>query len=172
MVKQPENEAVEVQQLAGALKEFAAEVIRHSARDMHCLLRSNNLSMPQVAALMYLRHHGTASISDISTYLNLSLAATSQLVERLVVHAYVSRTEDPDDRRLKRVMLAEAGAAMVEEVRQARVEEVARRLAQMPPPLYGAALDILGQMTAFLRAGESHAAAAPDEATETSIQHP
>ncbi len=171
MAKQTRNKEAEAQQLAQALKEFAAEVIRHSARDMHCLLRSNNLSMPQVAALMYLRHQGTASISDISAYLNLSLAATSQLVDRLVVHAYVSRTEDPDDRRLKRVMLAEAGAAMVEEVRQARVEEVARRLAHMPPPLCDAALDILEQMTTFLRAGESNIPDASEQPTETSVQH-
>src|SRR5688572_4667137 len=75
----PENdtvEDVEVKQLARVLKEFAGEVMRHSARDMGCLIRTRDLSMPQVAALMYLRQHGKASISEIGDYLNLSLAAT------------------------------------------------------------------------------------------------
>lgn len=154
MSEKTRNESPEVQELAEVFKQFVTEVIRHSARDMVCLLRRENLSMPHVATLMYLRRASTASISEIGTYLNLSLAATSQLVDRLVGRQYVSRTEDPDDRRLKKVMLTEAGAAMVEEVMQARVEETARRLAYMPADERRNALATLELMMMYLRGEE------------------
>ena len=147
-------DAGEIQQLAQVLKEFAGEVMNHSARDIVCLIRQRNLSMPQVATLMYLRKLGTGSISDISGYLNLSLAATSQLVDRLVVCGYAGRTEDPSDRRQKQVTLTEAGAVVVEEIKQARVEETARRLSRMPAPLREAALDTLTQIVAFLHTND------------------
>ncbi len=145
------KETHEVQQLAQLLKEFAGEVMNHSARDIVCLLRRNNLSMPQVATLMYLRRLGTGSISDISVYLNLSLAATSQLVDRLVVNGHVSRVEDPGDRRQKQVTLTDSGVMMVEEIGQARVEEIARRLGEMPTELRDALLESMMQTMAYLR---------------------
>src|SRR3712207_8130382 len=55
---------------------------KHSAMDILQVLRKRDLSMPQVVALMYLQRHGAGSISCISAHLNLSLAATSQLVDR------------------------------------------------------------------------------------------
>src|SRR5688572_25187993 len=98
MIEKDTLKDADVQQLAQVLKEFAAEVMRHSTRDMGCLIRSKDLSLPQVATLMRLHRRNIASISEISEYLNLSLAATSQLVERLVAAGYVTRTEDPNDR--------------------------------------------------------------------------
>lgn len=144
----------ELQRLVFVLKEFAGEVMRHSTRDIGCLIRNKDLSMPQIASLMQLRRCGMASISEISDYLNLSLAATSQLVERLVTAGYVTRTEDPGDRRLKRVMLTDEGRAMVDQVKQTRIEEVSRRLRQMPVSIRVAMLDTMEQAISFLRSTE------------------
>jgi DNA-binding MarR family transcriptional regulator len=100
---------------------------------------------------MYLQRRETASISEISDYLNLSLAATSHLVERLVASRFVTRAEDPNDRRLKQVTLTAEGGAMVEEVKQTRVEETAKRLATMSLPLRQALLDSMEQAVGYLR---------------------
>lgn len=154
MMNTETTEDRELQQLVRVLKEFAGEVMRHSTRDMGCLIRNNDLSLPQVATLMQLHRCGMASISEISEYLNLSLAATSQLVERLVTAGYVTRTEDPGDRRHKRVTLTGEGLAMVEEVKQTRIEEVSRRLRTMPDALRLAMLDTMQQAIDFLRGTE------------------
>jgi len=148
------TEDTTLEQLVLVLKEFAGEVIKHSARDMCCLIRTKDLSMPQVSALMYLHRHRMASISELREYLNLSLAATSHLVDRLVAPGYVTRTEDPNDRRLKQVMLTEAGAALIDEVKQTRVEEIARRLGQMPVPLRRALTETMEEALGYLRSAE------------------
>lgn len=145
----------DTQHIADILKAFAAEIMRHSIDDMLRLMRRAELSMPQVVALMYLRHASAASISDISDHLNLSLAATSHLVERLVLAGFVTRTEDPTDRRLKHVTLTAAGRTLVEEVKQARVEELSRRLAQLPPPLLNTLLDAMASVVVHIRAADA-----------------
>ena len=59
---------------------------------------------------------GGHSVSAIAEHLNLSLAATSHLVDRLVQRNLLTRAEDLHDRRLKRVDLAADGAALVERI--------------------------------------------------------
>lgn len=58
--------------------------MRHSVADMTALLRERGLSMPQLAALQKIRAEGAQTISAIADHLNLSLGATSHLIERLV----------------------------------------------------------------------------------------
>ena len=65
---------------------------------------------------------GGHSVSAIAEHLDLSLAATSHLVDRLVQRNLLTRAEDLHDRRLERVELASGGAALVERInRQAAV---------------------------------------------------
>ncbi len=65
------------------------------------MLHKSDLSMPQLVTLLFVRRGGVASISSISQHLNLSLGATSHLVDRLVVAGFVERAEDQNDRRQK-----------------------------------------------------------------------
>ncbi|HEX6292042.1 MAG TPA: MarR family transcriptional regulator [Herpetosiphonaceae bacterium] len=138
------------QQLAHLLKDFLATVMRHSASDTMRIMRRAELSMPQLVTLWFLRRSGTATISDIREHLNLSLAATSHLVDRLVVSGFVSRSEASTDRRHKQVILTQEGLALLGEVEQARVAEVAQRLADMPPAQVSTTIDMLADVLIFL----------------------
>jgi DNA-binding MarR family transcriptional regulator len=142
------------QQLAQALGALIGEVMRHSARDMLCLMQREDLSMPRVTALMMLDRCGVASISAVSQHLNLSLGATSHLVDQLVERGFVTRAEATEDRRQKHLALTAAGRALAAEVRRARTEELARRLEQLPAPLLESALAALAEVQAQLRAAE------------------
>jgi DNA-binding MarR family transcriptional regulator len=147
-VQNPET----AQQLSLALREFTAEVMKHSVCNLMRLMRQADLSMPRVVTLMYLKRDGAASISKIGEYLNLALGTTSHIVDQLVVGGFVSRVEDPADRRHKQVALTDKGRSFVAQVEQARIEELGRRLALLPPPLLGAALEVMSEVTAHLRA--------------------
>jgi MarR family transcriptional regulator, organic hydroperoxide resistance regulator len=96
------------------LQRFMHLSMRVMVRDMHALLREHHLSMPQMGTLHFLNAEGGQSVSAIAEHLNLSLAATSHLVERLVQRGLLTRAEDPLDRRHKRVALAPEGVALVE----------------------------------------------------------
>ena len=107
-------------------------VIQRSACEMLATMTEAGISMPQLVALSMLNRYGQHSISAIAAKLNLSLAATSHLVDRMVKQELVVRGEDVEDRRHKRVVITPAGAALLERLVQARMREIAQTLAGIP----------------------------------------
>ena len=51
--------------------------------------------MPQFFLLMHLRHHEHCGISDLSEHMEITNAAASQLVDKLVQAGLLVRVEDP-----------------------------------------------------------------------------
>lgn len=135
------------EQLAGRLGAVIAELNSQSMGAVLQILQGANLSMPRLVALFYLRRRGAATITELSEHLHLALASTSQAIDQLVQSGLVERREDANDRRHRLVTLTPAGAEIVARVRQARIEESARRLAELPPDLAarldGALADVL-----------------------------
>jgi DNA-binding MarR family transcriptional regulator len=76
--------------------------------------KSTGLSMPQFSILMQLHHRGPCGMSEISERFDISNAAASQLVEKLVQGEYVERAEDPSDRRAKVLQLTPKGKSLIE----------------------------------------------------------
>lgn len=141
------------QKVSDVLSRFNAEMLQYSVADLLRLMQREELSMPRAVALLFLKQEGAASISDISNYLNLSLGNTSHIVDQLVCSGYVTRAEDANDRRLKLVALTAKGRAFIQEVEQVRIEEMARRLQQLPIPLLEAALAVISEVLDHLQAG-------------------
>ncbi|MBC8075888.1 MAG: MarR family transcriptional regulator [Chloroflexales bacterium] len=120
------------ERIGALIRELTHVVVQRSAGEMLCVMSEAGLSMPQLVALNRLQSHGTLSISAIAAALNLSLAATSHLVERLVRQGLVARSEDQQDRRHKCVALTPHGEALVERLVQARVREIDNAVAILP----------------------------------------
>lgn len=104
--------------------------MRPMVRDMNALLRELLLAMPQMGTLHFLDAEGDRSVSAIAGHLNVSLAATSHLVERLVQPELLPRAEDPFDRRHERGALAPEGAQLV-----ARIQRQAAAFDEVLEPL-------------------------------------
>ncbi len=128
----PEAAPAQIAELLGRLN---AELSWQNMGAVLQLMQRANLSMPRLVALIYLRRWGPATISVLSEHLNLTLATTSQAIDLLVQAGFVERREDAHDRRQKLVTLTATGQALVDQVRQLRVDETARRLADLPPEL-------------------------------------
>jgi DNA-binding MarR family transcriptional regulator len=152
MVEQGWSETGLSKQVSDVLGRFASELLRYSTTDILRLMQREDLSLPRVVALMFLDRQGTASISDISNYLNLSLGNTSSIVDQLVCSGYVTRTEDPNDRRLKVVTLTTKGQAFVQEVKQARIAEMAQRLKNLPTSLLESTVVVMSAVLEHLQA--------------------
>jgi DNA-binding MarR family transcriptional regulator len=89
------------------------------------------LSKSQIGTLMLLHYHGHCPVSGISDELGITAAAASQLVDRLVQMSLLERSEDPDDRRVRRVSLSERGHELIQkgvEVRLGWMKELADTL--------------------------------------------
>jgi DNA-binding MarR family transcriptional regulator len=78
-------------------------------------LHQTGLSGPQIHALLHIYHAGECPISEIGALTGASPAAASQLAERLVQQGLVQRSEDPRNRRIKKLRLTEKSLKLIRE---------------------------------------------------------
>jgi MarR family transcriptional regulator, organic hydroperoxide resistance regulator len=105
------------------------DVLMHRAfREQAHFVKSTGLSMAQYGILMMLHYQRQqCGISDISSRMEITNAAASQLVDKLVQSGLLERTEDPRDRRQKQLKVTEKGQELINTGIQARsrwVDEV------------------------------------------------
>lgn len=102
------------------LQEWLALFMRRSVHDMLQYNKSVGLSLAQVNILLWLHYHNTCDVSALAENMQVSAAAASQMVERMVQQGIVRRVESPSDRRTRQVHLTERGRLVVEETIAAR----------------------------------------------------
>ena len=132
------------QSLRGWMETFT----HRSMRDWSRFVKTSGFSMPQFFLLMHLHHRAHCAISDLSEHMEISNAAASQLVEKLVQAGLLERTEDPNDRRAKQVSLSAQGKGLIEQGIQERyrwVDAVAARLNPEEQAEVSAALAVLAE---------------------------
>ncbi len=71
---------------------------------------------------MHIHYQGACEITRFSEMLQISRAASSQMIERLVQQGVVHRFQSSQDRRVRLVDLTESGKKVVLESMSARVE--------------------------------------------------
>jgi DNA-binding MarR family transcriptional regulator len=94
-----------------AIEQLLGRIIQDFMMSMH----RTGLSGPQIHALLYIYHAGDCRVSELAMLSDSSAAAASQFVERLVQQGLVQRTEDPANRRIKNVRLAEKSLKLIHE---------------------------------------------------------
>jgi DNA-binding MarR family transcriptional regulator len=107
-------------QFSNITRQWMDMFMHRSMRGWSHFAKSTGLSMPQFSILMQLHHRGGCALSQISERFDISNAAASQLVEKLVQAGYLERTEDLSDRRVKMLSLTEKGHSFVEQGIQER----------------------------------------------------
>jgi DNA-binding MarR family transcriptional regulator len=107
-------------EVVGALRDWADVFMRRSMGAVLYVARQHGLSMSQVGALFQLSHRGTSSVSNVGDRLGVTSAAASQMLDRLVRQGLIDRSEDPNDRRVKQVVLTERGGRFTDEAMKAR----------------------------------------------------
>lgn len=78
-------------------------------------LATIELSLPETFVLQMLMLK-PLNVTQVAELLGLQHSSASRAIDRLVADAFVSREEDPEDRRQKRLELTEAGTAKVHEI--------------------------------------------------------
>jgi DNA-binding MarR family transcriptional regulator len=101
-------------QLTEVIQRWSEVFMRRSARDFKRFMSETGLSFSQISILMRLYHHGGhGGISEVGEHLRVTKAAASQNIDRLVQMGLVERSEDLEDRRLKKLALTSKGQALV-----------------------------------------------------------
>ena len=117
-------------------------------------LFSSQLTMPQLKILLLLHRLGDTSGRELAGLLGVSLATLSGMVDRLVAHDLVTRAEDPNDRRVRRITLSDTGTAMISNIITAGTEKQARLLKRLTD---GELRTVAEAMTAMVRVATEEA---------------
>jgi DNA-binding MarR family transcriptional regulator len=136
-------------QFPQSLRGWMDTFVHRSMRDSVRFVKASGFSMPQFLLLMHLHHREYCGISDLSEHMEISAAAASQLVDKLVQAELLVRTEDPDDRRAKQVALSPKGKELIEQSIEERyrwVDEIAKALSEEEKIKVAEALEILNEM--------------------------
>jgi len=141
-----------------AIRAWMDIFMHRSMRGWNQFAKSTGLSMPQFSILMQLHYKGACGMSAISERFDVSAAAASQLVDKLVQAGYIERTEDPSDRRAKLLKLSTNGAKLVEDGIQERyrwMDELTSRLSAAEQIKISEALTLLTEAARQMEQRES-----------------
>ncbi len=111
---------VDADELVEALRSWAAVFMHQSTHRTIQFAKQHHLSMSQLGAMLHLNRSGSCAVADISDDLGITSAAVSQMLDRLVDQGLVVRTEDPSDRRAKRIELTPRGMDTLDKAMAAR----------------------------------------------------
>lgn len=107
------------------------------------VISEEDLSFSQVAALHIIDQSQEISIQDLSQRLNLSLSATSRLIDDLVKTDFLDRIEDPTNRRSKIVTLTKFGKDFLNKLSMERVKIVKATASSLPSTISNKILSAL-----------------------------
>ncbi len=80
--------------------------------------RQHGLSVGQLLVLRQLQFRGPCTVSDLAQRMEVTNAAASQILDRLVEQGLVARRENPQDRRSKSIALTPRGRALLAQARR------------------------------------------------------
>lgn len=139
------------------MRELAAQLLETAPlvmRTIRALMRAHlgaDLSVPQFRTLSYVGRHPDTSLSAVAEHLGLSVAASSRLVDALVVRGLLARAPARNDRRLLTLRLQPSGEALLAVTRERALEALTALL----QPLDTADRDALIRTLPALRAAFS-----------------
>jgi DNA-binding MarR family transcriptional regulator len=105
---------IDTTQFSQTLRGWMETFIHRSMHDSARYIKASGFSMPQFFLLMQVHRREQCGISDLSDHLEITNAATSQLVDKLVQAGLLERIENPIDRRAKQISLSPAGEVFIE----------------------------------------------------------
>lgn len=146
-------------QLIQTIRQFMDFAMHHSMRERAHFAKATGLSMPQFGILMQLHYRGNCGVSDIGDRFDITNAAASQLVDKLVQSGLIQRAEDPNDRRAKLLNLTDKGRDLIRqgiEQRYRWVDQLAGKLSAEEREKVSEALKIMTQAAEELETESIH----------------
>ncbi|MBM3254690.1 MAG: MarR family transcriptional regulator [Candidatus Omnitrophica bacterium] len=112
--------SVSLVDFADKLHEVMPVVMREFTHRQVDELRSGKITLSQFLILDFLQRYSAARMTDLARFMQVSTAAMTGLVERLVNYGYAARVLNPNDRRIVKVQLTPKGTEIVKKIYQSR----------------------------------------------------
>ena len=144
----PKNDSIEA--IVAAYEELMQRLSVH--RDPTAFEAA--VTMPQLRLLVVIATAGEIHQSELVDRLGVTMSTVSGLVDRLVDHGYVSRHDDPADRRQVVITLTPAGGEYLDRLRELGANQLRRLLSRLEP---ADLVPIQHSMTLLLEAAHAEA---------------
>jgi len=142
-------------QFTQSIRAWMDVFMHRSMRGWGLFAKSIGLSMPQFSVMMQLHHRGAFGMSEVSERFEITPAAASQLVDKLVHNGFILREEDPNDRRAKLLNLTDKGRDVIQQGLEERyhwMDQLEERLTDEERTQISEALDIMTRVATDLEA--------------------
>jgi DNA-binding MarR family transcriptional regulator len=107
---------VSLTEFADKLNELMPEIIRGFSRRQSDEFFKGKITFPQFFILDSLRRQHEYRMTDIAHFLDVTTAAATGIVDRLVKYGYVQRIFQPSDRRIIKIKLTAKGAELIQKI--------------------------------------------------------
>lgn len=111
-------------EFADKMNEILPSVIKGFAKRQAYELYKGKITLPQFLILDLLSRQDESRMSDIARFMEVSTAAATGIVDRLVKYGYAARVFDSRDRRIIKMRLTFRGAALVKRINRQRRQMV------------------------------------------------
>jgi MarR family 2-MHQ and catechol resistance regulon transcriptional repressor len=139
-------EPITIQEFADRLAEIMDAVSKEFSQQQTNELHKGKINVPQFLILNYLLENKESKMKELSRVINLTGAATTGIVDRLVSSNYVVRSFDPNDRRVIKVRLTAKGKGLICRVYEERKKVIMRLFQKVSESDRGEYLRILTQI--------------------------
>jgi DNA-binding MarR family transcriptional regulator len=142
-------------QFVSTIRQFLDIAMQRSLHERAHFAKATGISMPQFGILIQLHYRGVCGMSEVSERFEISPAAASQLVDKLVQNGLIRREEDPHDRRAKFLNLTDKGRELIQQSVEERyrwLDQLAGKLTLEEREKVTEALDIMNKATSKLEA--------------------
>ncbi len=138
-------------QLTRILRESMEAITHHAFHEHMQFVKASGISMPQFSILMQVHYQRQCGISDIGNRMEITSAAASQLVDKLVQAEFLERSEDPHDRRAKQLKLSPKGHQLIETGLAARHQWVENLVGQIDQADWEKVAEVMAILTRNLQ---------------------
>jgi len=111
-------------EFADKMNEIMPEIMQGFARYHRHDSNKENVTLSQLLILNILHINGESKMKDLAAGMNVSTAAMTGIIQRLVKAGYCRRVYDADDRRIIRVRLSEKGTSALKKLNLERRQAI------------------------------------------------
>jgi DNA-binding MarR family transcriptional regulator len=142
-------------EFAQKMDQIMPEIMKGFVRRQHNDVYKGKITFPQLLILELLNRQGASKMTDLAKFMKVTTAASTGIVQRLVLLGYVQREYDQSDRRIIRIKLSVKGAGFLKKINQQRTQSVIRIFSQISEDDRKEYLRILMQVKDILDQEES-----------------
>jgi len=142
------RDLAEIDDFVGSAHVFASAV--HDVVEQRLLERvaGGQITVPQVKLLKLVAMTDAYTLGDVAAFLNVSNAAASKAVDRLVRRNLLRRSEDQKDRRIMHLALTQTGHGLLTAYETARRQKLESIFTQFPREELQRAAELLDRISA------------------------